>query len=119
MNIGLIIALVAILLVLILGYNIMLQYKVKVETAKRQESARYVALIDGTEELIGHAHHIPFSKELLLCLNNRILDALESMHELDPKNKQLAQRIEKYEAADYAAKREWPYWREYHFQDAE
>jgi len=94
MNIGLIIALVAILLVLILGYNIMLQYKVKVETAKRQESARYVALIDGTEELIGHAHHIPFSKELLLCLNNRILDALESMHELDPKNKQLAQRIE-------------------------
>ena len=29
--------------------------------------ARYVALIDGTEELIGHAHHIPFSKELLLC----------------------------------------------------
>lgn len=94
MNIGLIIALVAILLVLILGYNIMLQYKVKVETAKRQESARYVALIDGTEELIGHAHHIPFSKELLLCLNNRILDALESMHELDPKNKQLTQRIE-------------------------
>lgn len=30
----------------------------------------------------------------MLCLNNRILDALESMHELDPKNKQLTQRIE-------------------------
>ena len=94
MNTGLIIALVVILLVLILGYNIMLQYKVKVETAKRQESARYVALIDGTEELIGHAHHIPFSKDLLLCLNNRILDALESMRDLDPKNKQLVQRVE-------------------------
>ncbi|AUI86307.1 DNA repair protein [Vibrio azureus] len=94
MNIGLIIALVAILLVLILGYNIMLQYKVKVETAKRQESARYVTLIDSTEELIGHAHHIPFSKALLLCLNNRILDALENMVELDPKNKQLTQRLE-------------------------
>ncbi|MDF2152511.1 DNA repair protein [Vibrio sp. CAU 1672] len=94
MNIGLIIALVAILLVLVLGYNIMLQYKVKVETARRQESARYVALIDGTEELIGHAHHIPYSKELLVCLNNRILDALENMYELDPRNKQLAQRIE-------------------------
>ncbi|UTZ21385.1 DNA repair protein [Vibrio campbellii] len=94
MNTGLIVILVAVLLVLILGYNIMLQYKVKVETAKRQESARYVTLIDGTEELIGHAHHIPFSKDLLLCLNNRILDALESMCELDPKNKQLVQRIE-------------------------
>lgn len=93
MNIGLIIALVAVLLVLVLGYNIMLQYKVKAETAKRQESARYVTLIDSTEELIGHAHHIPFSKDLLLCLNNRILDALESMYQLDPKNKQLAQRV--------------------------
>ena len=94
MNIGLIIALVAVLLVLVLGYNIMLQYKVKVEATKRQESARCLALIDATEELIANAHHIPFSKELLLCLNNRILDCLESMKELDPKNKNVAQRIE-------------------------
>ncbi|ADT87544.1 DNA repair protein [Vibrio sp. Vb2880] len=94
MNIGLIIALIAILLVLILGYNIMLQYKVKVETAKKQESSRYLTIIDATEDLIGNAHHMPFSKDLLVCLNNRILDALQSMYELDPKNKQLAQRIE-------------------------
>lgn len=94
MNIGLIIALIAILLVLILGYNIMLQYKVKVETTKKQESSRYLTIIDATEDLIGNAHHMPFSKDLLVCLNNRILDALQSMYELDPKNKQLAQRIE-------------------------
>ncbi len=94
MNIGLIIALVAILLILVLGYNIMLQYRVKVESAKKQESSRYVAIIDATEDLIGNAHHLPFSKELLVCLNNRILDALQSMYDLDPKNKQLAQRIE-------------------------
>ncbi|ANW23495.1 DNA repair protein [Vibrio coralliilyticus] len=94
MNIGLIIALVAILLVLVLGYNIMLQYKVKVETARKQEGARYLAIIDATEELIGHAHHMPYSKELLVCLNTRILDAVESMFELDPKNKQLEQRVE-------------------------
>ncbi|MCG9596722.1 DNA repair protein [Vibrio sp. Isolate25] len=93
MNIGLIIALVAILLVLVLGYNIMLQYKVKVETARKQEGARYLAIIDATEELIGHAHHMPYSKDLLICLNNRILDAVESMYELDPKNKQLEQRV--------------------------
>ncbi|WP_428772777.1 DNA repair protein, partial [Vibrio sp.] len=78
----------------VLGYNIMLQYKVKVEATKKQESARYLAIIDATEELIGNAHHVPFSKELLLCLNNRILDALQNMFDLDPKNKQLAQRIE-------------------------
>ncbi|MCG3728025.1 DNA repair protein [Vibrio cincinnatiensis] len=94
MNIGLIIALVAILLVLTLGYNIMLQYKLKVETTKKQESARYLTIIDATEDLIGNAHHLPFSKDLLVCLNNRILDALQNMLDLDPKNKQLAQRVE-------------------------
>ncbi|MDN3610542.1 DNA repair protein [Vibrio ostreicida] len=93
MNIGLIIALVAILLVLVLGYNIMLQYKVKVESARKQEGARYLAIIDATEELIGHANNVPYSKELLICLNGRILDSLESMFELDPKNKQLEQRV--------------------------
>ncbi len=93
MSIGLIIALVAVLLVLVLGYNIMLQYKVKIETAKKQESARYVAIVDATEELIGHAHHIPYSKELLVCLNVRILDALENMQALDPKSKTLATRV--------------------------
>lgn len=94
MNIGLIIALVAILLVLILGYNIMLQYRLKIETTKKQESARYLTIIDATEDLIGNAHHLPFSKDLLVCLNTRILDALQNMLDLDPKNKQLAQRIE-------------------------
>ncbi len=94
MNIGLIIALVALLLVLVLGYNIMLQYKLKMEATRRQESARYVAIIDATEELIGGASHIPFSKELILCLNHRILDSLTQMLDLDPKNKHLAQRVE-------------------------
>lgn len=93
MNIGLIIALVAILLALIIGYNIMLQYRMKVETAKRQESTRHLAIIDATEDLIGNAHHLPYSKELLVCLNTRILDALQTMFELDPRNKQLKSRI--------------------------
>ncbi len=98
MDIGLIIALVAILLVLVLGYNVMLQYKIKVETTRRQESARYLAIIDSTEDLISSANHVPFSKELLVCLNTRILDCLVSMLELDPKNKQLTQRVENMKA---------------------
>lgn len=98
MNIGLIIILVAVLLVLVIGYNVMLQYNTKMETAKKQESARYIAIIDATEDLIGNAHHLPFSQDLLVCLNQRILDALVSMRELDPKNRQLAQRIENMKA---------------------
>ncbi len=94
MNIGLIIVLVAVLLVLVIGYNVMLQYKTKLEMSKRQESARYIAIIDATEDLIGNAHHLPYSQDLLICLNQRILDSLESMFELDPKSKQLAQRIQ-------------------------
>lgn len=94
MNIGLIIILVAILLALVIGYNVMLQYKTKIESSRRQEAARYLAIIDATEDLIGNAHHLPYSQDLLICLNNRILDALESMLIMDPKNRQLAQRIE-------------------------
>lgn len=94
MNIGLIVVLVAILLVLVIGYNVMLQYNAKIESSRRVESARYLAIIDATEDLIGNAHHLPYSQDLLICLNSRILDALESMFILDQKNKQLAQRIE-------------------------
>jgi vacuolar-type H+-ATPase subunit I/STV1 len=93
MSIGLIIELVGILLLLILGYNVMLQYKVKASAAKKQEAARHISVIDATEDLISNAHHVPFSRDLLICLNNRILDSLQSMHELDPRNKQLAQRV--------------------------
>lgn len=98
MNIGLIIILVAVLLVLVIGYNVMLQYNSKMEAARKQESARFIAIIDATEDLIGNAHHLPFSQDLLVCLNQRILDALVSMHELDPKNRQLAQRVENMKA---------------------
>jgi hypothetical protein len=93
MNIGLIIILVGALLVLIIGYNIMLQYRNKMESSKKQEASRYLAVIDAAEDLIGNAHHLPYSHDLLICLNQRILDALTNMYELTPKNKQLAQRI--------------------------
>jgi len=72
----------------------MLQYKTKLESTRKQESARYLTIIDATEDLIGNAHHLPYSQDLLICLNNRILDALENMLALDPKNKQLMQRVE-------------------------
>jgi uncharacterized protein YukE len=93
MNIGLIIALIIVLLVIVIGYNIILQYKVKVTSQQKQETARLQAIIDATEDLIGNAHHLPYSKELLVCLNQRILDTLEAMYEVDKSNSQLAQRI--------------------------
>ncbi len=93
MNIALIAGLCVILLGLIVGYNIMSQQRQRVESTKRQEMAKYIAVIDATEELIGNAHNLPYSGTLLVCLNQKILDALKTMHEIDKSDRSLPQRI--------------------------
>ncbi|MCC4796518.1 DNA repair protein [Enterovibrio norvegicus] len=93
MNIALIAGLCVILLGLIVGYNIIAQQKQRVESTKRQEMAKYIAVIDATEELIGNAHNLPYSGSLLVCLNNKILDALKTMHEFDKSDRSLQNRI--------------------------
>ncbi|PSW18377.1 DNA repair protein [Photobacterium sanctipauli] len=93
MSMPLIIGLVSLLLILIVGYNIIIQYRQKLESSKQQELAKFIAVIDATEDLIGNAHHLPYSKELLVCLNQRVLSSLEGMLEVDPSDKSLPQRI--------------------------
>ncbi|MGF1690660.1 DNA repair protein [Photobacterium kagoshimensis] len=93
MSLPLVIGLVALLLILIVGYNIIIQYRQRVESVKHQELAKHIAIIDATEDLIGNAHHMPYSKELLVCLNQRIMYALQSMHEADPSDKSLPARV--------------------------
>ncbi|MCG7496082.1 DNA repair protein [Vibrio sp. Of7-15] len=93
MNIALIVGLFALLLALIIGYNVIIQYRSRIESAKKQEAAKHIAVIETTEELMGNAHHLPYSKELLVCLNQRVLDALQAMYDIDPTNRTLAQRI--------------------------
>ncbi|MEZ9523509.1 DNA repair protein [Enterovibrio norvegicus] len=93
MNIALVAGLCVILLGLIVGYNIIAQQKQRVESTKRQEMAKYIAVIDATEELIGNAHNLPYSGSLLVCLNNKILDALKTMHEFDKSDRSLQNRI--------------------------
>ncbi|KXF82168.1 DNA repair protein [Enterovibrio coralii] len=93
MNIALIVGLSVILLGLIVGYNIMAQQRQRVESSKRQEMAKYIAVIDATEELIGNAHNLPYSGTLLVCLNQKILDALKTMHDIDKTDRSLPQRI--------------------------
>lgn len=93
MNIALIAGLCVILLGLIVGYNILVQQRQRVESSKRQEMAKYIAVIDATEELIGNAHNLPYSGTLLVCLNQKIHDALRAMHEIDKSDKSIPQRI--------------------------
>jgi hypothetical protein len=85
MNIALIAGLCVILLGLIVGYNILAQQRKQIESHKRQEMAKHIAVIDATEELIGNAHNLPYSGTLLVCLNK--------MHEIDNSDKSIPQRI--------------------------
>lgn len=95
MSIPLVIGLIGLLLALIVGYNVIIQYRQRLESIKQQELAKHIAIIDATEELIGNAHHLPYSKELLVCLNQRIVDALQQMSEASPNDRSLTQRIKK------------------------
>lgn len=94
MSIPLVIGLISLLLILIIGYSVIIQYRQRLESAKQQELAKQVAIIDATEELISNASHLPYSKELLVCLNKRILYALESIAEINTKDRTLKQRIQ-------------------------
>ncbi|MCG3863571.1 MULTISPECIES: DNA repair protein [unclassified Photobacterium] len=93
MSIPLVIGLIGLLLALIVGYNVIIQYRQRLESIKQQELAKHIAIIDATEELISNAHHLPYSKELLVCLNQRIVDALQQMSEASPNDRSLTQRI--------------------------
>lgn len=93
MNIALIAALCAILLGLIVAFNIMAQQKQRIESNNRQELAKYITVIDATEELIGNAHNLPFSATLLICLNQKIIDTLNSMYHIDKLDNSLPERM--------------------------
>ncbi|RXJ73644.1 DNA repair protein [Veronia nyctiphanis] len=92
-NIILIVGLCVILLGLIVGYNMIAQQRQRVESSKRQELAKYIAVVDATEELVGNAHNLPYSGALMVCLNKKILDALKSMYSIDSSDKSVQQRI--------------------------
>ncbi|SMY15133.1 DNA repair protein [Photobacterium aquimaris] len=94
MSVPLVIGLISLLLILIIGYSVIIQYRQRLESAKQQELAKQIAIIDATEELISNASHLPYSKELLVCLNKRILYALESIAEIETKDRTLKQRIQ-------------------------
>lgn len=93
MVLPLILLLAGVLLFLIIGYNIIQQYKQKVEAEKRATIVKQKAIITETDEMLLQASRIPFSKELLIILHNRVLDALTAIQQADSSLKQVNQRI--------------------------
>jgi len=69
-------SLVALLLFVVIGYNIVQQYKQKMEAETRLAISKQRAVISEVDELLLNATRLPFSKSLLLVLQNRIRNAL-------------------------------------------
>jgi len=77
-------ALIALLLIVFIGYNIIQQYKVKMENEQKIAINKQRAIIAEVEELLLNATKMPFSKSLLLIMQNRIRNALITMLKATP-----------------------------------
>ncbi len=81
------------LLFLVIAYNVMQQYKQKAEADKRQAIAKHKSIADETEEVLLNVNLVPFSKNLVLLLQHRILDAYRAIAQVMPGNAQIRQRV--------------------------
>ncbi|MCE0556975.1 hypothetical protein [Motilimonas sp. E26] len=93
MVLPLILILAGVLLFVIIGYNILQQYRQKVEAEKRATIVKQKAVIEETDEMLLQASRLPFSKELLLILHQRVYNALQAIAQVDPTLGQVKQRL--------------------------
>lgn len=93
-----IIVLIVLLIVGAIFINAYQQHKEKAEAEKRNELAKQKLIIDETEDLILATAQFPVSKRIMSIMHQRVLNALKLMNELNPKAKDIAQRIS--DAAD-------------------
>ena len=86
-------ALIALLLIVFIGYNIIQQYKVKIENEQKIAINKQRAIIVEVEELLLNASKMPFSKSLLLIMQNRIRNALITMIKASPHNQSIREHL--------------------------
>lgn len=87
-----IITLVILLLVLVIIGNIIQQQREQREAKRRQETALQKAIIDETEEMLLLNSKIPMSKDVVVTLQTRVLNAVKAMAAVNPKMTELEQR---------------------------
>lgn len=93
MKFTIIIISIAVLLFLVIGYNISLQYKRKAATEKRQKIVKLRKIIEEAEELLVNSASLPYSKILTMVIQKRMYDALLGILQLDPSLQQVRQRL--------------------------
>ncbi|PKG39595.1 DNA repair ATPase [Psychromonas sp. Urea-02u-13] len=93
-----ILTLVGLLFFVMVGYNIVQQYKQKIEAEKRIAISKQRAVISEVDELLLNATRMPFSKSLLLILQNRIRNALLLMLKSSPNNNAVRDHLKNTDA---------------------
>ncbi len=82
------------LLLLVIVYSILQQFKQKEQANRFASMRKYKAILDEAEELLSNTAHIPFSRTLVIVLQGRILTALKGSLRANPPNAdQVKQRI--------------------------
>ncbi|MGL5006386.1 MAG: hypothetical protein ACRC53_03195 [Plesiomonas sp.] len=92
MNLILFFILLGVLLLLVIGYNIIIQSRERIEHDKRIEAQKLNAIIDETDQLLAQINTIPFSKDLLICLQTRSLIAMKGLALLNPKKTDITEK---------------------------
>ena len=107
MLIGIIIALIIGLVVIAIVANVLQQQKEKQESERRQEMAKFRAVLEETEHVIANEAGIPISNTGFQILYRRIHSTLKSMNQITPNHKDIMARLQdvtnKIEAADFNA----------------
>lgn len=85
--------LIALLLIVLIGYNIIQQYKEKIENEQKIAINKQRAIIAEVDELLFNATKMPFSKSLLLIMQNRIRNALITMLKASPKSEAIREHL--------------------------
>ena len=93
MKLTFIVIAIAVLLFLVIGYNIVLQYKRKAITEKRQAIIKHRKIIEESEELLLNSTSLPYSKVLTMVLHKRMYDSLLAILQLDSSLQQVRQRL--------------------------
>ena len=88
-----VIILIVVLIVVAIMVNAMQQHREKVEAEKRTEIAKQKAIVDETENVLMACDSIPVSNKLVMILHQRINNALKVIHELNPSQADIKQRI--------------------------
>lgn len=82
------------LIVMVIGYSAITQNQIRVDRAKKIENRKLSLIVNEIDQLLLRTNIIPFSKTLLICLQNRKLTALQGLLKINKKNHALMQQIE-------------------------